>query len=443
MKIKALLKIATIATVFALLVCTVPVFATEATPEDLRIAYCNLSFENETHLMYAVKSTDESLKLRIWTDGNTADEPDVTLDRLETREIAGENYQVFKYTGLSAHQMTDVVFAAAHDGKVQGTVHKYSIQQYAYSVIKLAEEEGASEEIKNLAPVLKAMLNYGAAMQEYQNHNTDDLANKGISDGYAISKADGWYTAEALDFYEGSDGVFYIRNANGLREFADSVNSGNKTYAGKTVKLLDDIDLGNIEWTPINAWNGVLNGTVIDGDGHTINNMTVSSGDSAGFISNNASSLTIENITFNNAYVMTTDGNQKYAGVIMGKNYSSVTLKNVKVKNSQVRCTWQCGGMIGFAEGNGPVFINCSIEDSFVGGYNSTAGLLFGLGEVDITATECYATNVKLYTDGMAWNSTQKDGENYLLVGHLYGKTLTDTNCNTENVTIVSEYPAE
>ncbi len=229
--------------------------------------------------------------------------------------------------------------------------------------------------------------------------------------------------------------TYGILNANGLRWFAAN------PAKNMNVKLANDIDLAGQDWTPINGWNGVLNGTTIDGQGYTISNMTVNGGDSAGFISNNASSVTVKNVTFDNAYVATAEGNSKYAGVVMGKNYSSVTLEKVNVTNSAVICTWQCGGLVGFAEGNGPVFVDCSISDSFVGGSNATAGTFFGLGGVDITATGCKAANVDLYTDGLTWNSTQKSAGNFL-VGHIYGKTLTAADYKESGVNVVSAYPA-
>ena len=122
----------------------------------------------------------------------------------------------------------------------------------------------------------------------------------------------------------------------------------------------------------------------------------------------------------------------------MGKNYSPITLENVIVKNSKVKNNWQCGGMIGFAEGNGPIFKQCSVEDCYFGGYNATAGTFFGLGIVDVTLENCNAKNVQLYTDSLTWNSTAKQVGNFF-VGHLYSKALTTTNCTETSVTVVAQ----
>ena len=216
------------------------------------------------------------------------------------------------------------------------------------------------------------------------------------------------------------------------------ISQNPEAYKGKLIVLTNDINLKGINWTPINAWNGVLNGTVIDGQGHSIKNMTVNDEtlNAAGFISYNASSVTIKNLVFDNAFVKTKKANQTYAGVVMGKNYVKTTFENITVKNSRVENNWQSGGILGFAETNAQTFKNCTVENTFVGGENATSGSLFGLGDVDVNVINCVAKNVDLYTDGLTWNSTQKK-ENTFWVGHLYSKTLVVTSSTEENINIV------
>ncbi len=317
--------------------------------------------------------------------------------------------------------------------------------------VTLALENGVSQEFHLGAGETSGKLNIIGKMQETAGNEYQGKKIEGISilvqatqDTVEHDSTNNQYDAGAQyeapsvpveDFYMDAEGIWHVSNAAGLKEFRDSVNSGSRTsYVGKTIKLDATIDLAGEEWTPINAWDGVLNNVTIDGNGNSIKNMKVSSGDSAGFINSNASSLTIQNLTFENAYVKTTDGSTKYAGVVIGKNYSAVTMENVNVKNSQVRCTWQCGGLVGFAEGNAPNFVNCSVSDTFIGGGNCTAGVFFGLGAVDVSLTNCSANNVDVYTDmGTADVS--------LFAGYLYGKTLTTTGCTATNLNIVSSYP--
>ncbi len=80
-----------------------------------------------------------------------------------------------------------------------------------------------------------------------------------------------------------SGGVITITTGEQLAAFAQSVNNGS-TYAGQTVRLGDDINLNNHEWTPIGrffmyggingAKNRAFSGT-FDGAGHKITNLKV------------------------------------------------------------------------------------------------------------------------------------------------------------------------
>ena len=216
------------------------------------------------------------------------------------------------------------------------------------------------------------------------------------------------------------------------------ISQNPEAYKGKLIVLTNDINLKGINWTPINAWSGVLDGTVIDGQGHSIKNMTVNDEtlNAAGFISYNASSVTIKNLVFDNAFVKTKKANQTYAGVVMGKNYVKTTFENITVKNSRVENNWQSGGILGFAETNAQTFKDCTVENTFVGGENATSGSLFGLGMVRVNVINCVAKDVDLYTDGLTWNSTQKK-ENVFWVGDLYSNTLTVTSSTEENVNVV------
>lgn len=67
--------------------------------------------------------------------------------------------------------------------------------------------------------------------------------------------------------------VFYIYDAGDLAQFAYMVNNNQRDFSGRTVVLMDDIDLNDIEWTPIGKSNS-FRGT-FDGNGHTVSNMMV------------------------------------------------------------------------------------------------------------------------------------------------------------------------
>lgn len=218
--------------------------------------------------------------------------------------------------------------------------------------------------------------------------------------------------------------------------FKDAINNGHD-FKDSTIKLLDNLNFENSTISPIINNKNKLENVTIDGNNHIIKNVKLENGDNGGIISYNTSKLNITNLTIENINIETTkDKNQTYAGSIIGKNYANVIFENVSIKNAKILNNWQCGGYVGYSETYAPKFIKCSIEESFIGGKNATAGCFFGLGVIDINLENCTSKNVKLYTDGLTWESTQKLNSNYY-VGHLYGKKLTVTSCKEENVTVV------
>ena len=73
------------------------------------------------------------------------------------------------------------------------------------------------------------------------------------------------------------NGVYEIYNAQGLKWLASTVNAGTN-LKGKTVKLANDIDLNNEEWTPIGKSGATFQG-IFDGDNHTISNLKITDSD--------------------------------------------------------------------------------------------------------------------------------------------------------------------
>lgn len=70
---------------------------------------------------------------------------------------------------------------------------------------------------------------------------------------------------------EGDD--YYIYTAAGLKQFASLVNDGNYSINGT---LLRDIDLGDVEWTPIGWSENIQYKGTFDGGGHLVSGLKVS-----------------------------------------------------------------------------------------------------------------------------------------------------------------------
>ncbi len=395
MKIKAFLKIGIIALVLALLVCTVPISANEPSPENLNVALCNLQFESNVYLLYAVETENTDVKLQVWVDKDYSTEnPDVELSpTIET--IEGKTYSVFTYSDLAAKQMTDVVYVRAYVGDTYGEVYKYSIQQYAYKVITLAQEPEASADIVKIAPAMKAMLNYGAAMQEYFEYKTDDLANKGISEGYEIVTDGSWYKAAAYA-QDDEAKTLKIGDADALRLFASRVNAGN-SFAGYTVTLENNIDLENKEWTPIGKSGKPFSG-IFDGNEKTVSNLTITGNNDYVGLFGYTTGGEVKNLTLTNAVVSGRIGVGAVAGSPYTSKYTNITVNgDVKIDGYAY-----VGGVLGRnAYANLTNIIVDANEGSYVRaeseGFRTYVGGVVGfMGEGNITVSNV-KSNIDVY----------------------------------------------
>ena len=271
-----------------------------------------------------------------------------------------------------------------------------------------------------------------------------------------------------------------IYTAKGLREWAKSITEGTVTnpnygctrYNGFTVSIENDIDLSGADWTSIIGLGGEI---TIDGKGHTISNMRINEQDNVkvkqddvevkytflGFIGDIAygTRLTIKNITFENAHVQDLDGDSQYswAAVVVGhgpmdcfynfyfdKNNkkgkwttpcdnATCTFENITVKNSVVTGAHNTAAILGYSSSRydtSHLFDHCSVIDTFIGGgyaqgsgATNTAAILFCMGYANVKVTDCFASGVLLYSDGLTSQSNPYLFTNYnsdLWLGTLY-----------------------
>lgn len=145
--------------------------------------YPALSFEEEVqyHVFYTVQNLDgvalEDMGLITFDTENLTGTVSDAMDVIPGAVINGDQYVVHT-NGISAKKLGDTlyfkVYAKLADGSyVYSKLYNYSAKTYAMNQLK-----GTNDAVK---PLVVAMLNYGAAAQEFFGYNTDSLMNADLT----------------------------------------------------------------------------------------------------------------------------------------------------------------------------------------------------------------------------------------------------------------------
>lgn len=215
-----------------------------------------------------------------------------------------------------------------------------------------------------------------------------------------------WYTAD-----ENAD-VFYIGNASELKELASLVNGSavieerlhqTVDFAGKTVRLTDDIDLTGVEWVPIGKSNTYPFMGNFDGDGHTVSGLMIS-GNALnyhglfGYVigQSNTSRSVISNIKIKDCNIIA-GGN--YIGGVAG--YASYAkFENITVSNTNVSGIDCIGGVVGWMSYTSVE--RCSVDSNVLvtasGSYGRAFGIAGYLSTESCTVGECTDNAIRNYT---------------------------------------------
>ncbi len=180
-----------------------PIPVPEETPEeepasDLDIKARTLALKDNVYIKYAVPATEDDVKMMFWTEtpdggeykhGTHAAEAEPSYQQV----VDGVLCNIYQYTGMQDHQMTDNLYARSYtvedDGSyTYGKVDKYSVLQYAYN------KKHADKPDEKLNEVLDDLLDSGAEAQTKKNYKTDGLANEPHSSIHVVDDvlADGF-----------------------------------------------------------------------------------------------------------------------------------------------------------------------------------------------------------------------------------------------------------
>ena len=266
--------------------------------------------------------------------------------------------KVMKFDVVSAMTKTgsEVDFAANPGQLLPPTSDTPSVSDTYY--LRGHMDESAGNEYKNMTLTGISVTVYATQLaSEFDSFNNTYDENADYS-------ADVWNgkIAAADELAAATSGTTVtIDSGELLAALVQSVNDGN-AYEGYTIKLTKNLDLNGIEWTPIGTkgTSNVFKGT-FDGNGRTIKNLKISSGDCVAFFG------AVENATVKN---LTVEGNVngKNAAGIVARVVGGATIENC-VNRATINASDKAAGIVMYAQGSsssnqyGPLSSDCVIKN--------------------------------------------------------------------------------
>lgn len=231
-----------------------------------------------------------------------------------------------------------------------------------------------------------------------------------------------------------------------LFNYANPITRAGSSLTG-TIEIAADLNMGGYEISGITAArNGEL---TIKGNGHTISNAIVISGDNDSgtssaslFVCLPTSTLNISDLNVKNINVVTDENpDHAYAGVIAAYIEGILNLSNVNVSKSTVHSTQSIGGLMGFIAANGNVSVkNCTVDgvtltNADVADESGAMGGLVGRVAGKLTVNNATVSNTTI--DAYVGTASDQKRSIAKYIGNLVGgATVEVVGGVIENVTI-------
>lgn len=247
---------------------------------------------------------------------------------------------------------------------------------------------------------------------------------------------DGNTTTQWYDSNPNAD-LLEIHTAQDLAGIAEVLSKNANSLNGKTLKLMNDIDLAGHAWTPIQIQGGANSKIVIDGNLKTVSGLYVSGAAQSAFIGSCDADLTIRNLTFDGADIRGT-GN---TAAVIGTQKGTVALENVDVINSTVSGTeFGVGALVGVSlqnEGATVKLDGCDVRNTAVIGLHAVGALVGATNNADASKMQvknCVSEATVVYTseNGVGGHQIAAGVDGYQTAG------FTAEN-NTENSNVVAK----
>ena len=217
------------------------------------------------------------------------------------------------------------------------------------------------------------------------------------------------------------------------------------SFAGKTFILINDVDLGGNEWTPIGMGGKHFEGT-FDGNGKTIKGLRVAkrhAKSQAALFCSLAGNAVIKNVVIDEAYIKyPKDSDDFYASAIAGTIYGTVKFENILVKNSTITGNNKIGAIFAHDGSSTQITVNnCHVDNCYIASEDTedggNVGGLIGLYQTGST-NACKISNSSVKNSTIVGINSQNNGKraNSEFIGGILTKTNTNLvleNCVVEN----------
>ena len=128
---------------------------------------------NVAYMQFTVPSGDSYSKQRVF------------VSDADIKKVGAKKYYVFKCK-VAAKDMASTITAQIIDGNDYYNIYSYSVREYAKFLL---DNKDMNRDYEKAAPIVTAMLNYGAAAQRYFGVNTNDLANSILDEEDRVYRA--------------------------------------------------------------------------------------------------------------------------------------------------------------------------------------------------------------------------------------------------------------
>ena len=324
------------------------------TGSDLRLELPG--YDNMEHLFTSLMvGEDGNLYLSAFT-GETNELYHIAYDKVE------ERYLAVKIGDMGKNIWPATITSVTVNGSVEPTAASPA-PKYTMSATAISREQLAAASANARFTVTEAEKNYKLGLT--------------VSDDEIVVNANG-------EISENADGYYEIYDAADLVAFAALVNDGSNAINGK---LMADIDMAGVEWTPIGNSTKNYSGT-FDGQKHTVSNLTVESNSSYIGLFGYVSAGTVKNVTVKNANF---SGYQYVAGVV-GKLAGGTVENCALVGESNLSATATSGyiaGIVGYVDSTNSVTISSCYNEGQLTGKEYLGGIL-AYAKTAVVITNCY-----------------------------------------------------